>query len=142
MVFIVPPASCLVTSLNSEFITFPFSGWKNVTGTCRGALNWHSLSHSHLQCYEQPVTFIAVMERKRPCIKSHLSEAYKEQVHQNEKALISIIQYLIKQGLALRGHTWNKCTKTEGGNFTKLIDLVAKYNVELKSHLLLSARNA
>ena len=85
------------------------------------------------------------MERKKPSIKSRLSDSYDKQVQQNTKALISIIdviQFLTKQGLALRGPTWNKSTRRENGNFTTLIDLMAKYSVELNSHLLNSARNA
>ena len=82
------------------------------------------------------------MERKKPSIKSRLSDSYDKQVQQNTKALISIIdviQFLTKQGLALRGPTWNKSTRRENGNFTTLIDLMAKYSVELNSHLLNSA---
>ena len=115
------------THFNSEFITSPFCDWKNVTGASRGALNRHSLSQGHLQCVEQAVTFIAVMERKKPSIKSRLSDSYDKQVQQNTKALISIIdviQFLTKQGLALRGPTWNKSTRRENGNFTTLIDLM------------------
>ena len=67
-----------------------------------------STSRSHLQCLEQAVTFIAVMDKKQPSIQSQLSDSYDSQVQQNSNALLSIvdiIQFLIKQGLALRGHT-------------------------------------
>ena len=53
-----------------------------------------------------------------------------------------MLQFLTKQGLALWGHTWNKDTKRESGNFTTLIDLMAKYSSELHSHVLNSPRNA
>ena len=60
-------APCLLFSsarFNSEFITTPFCDWKNAVGTSRGTLNRHSSSRSHLQCLEQAVTFIAVMDKK------------------------------------------------------------------------------
>jgi len=147
MVCFVLPVSCLVAVvLTVNLSPLLFCDWKNATGTSRGALNRHSLSHGHLQCVEQAVTFIAVMEEKRQSIKSKLSDLYDKEVQQNTKApicIIDVLQFLTKQGLALRGHTWNKGTKRESGNFNTLIDLMAKYHVpSCIPNVLNSPRNA
>ena len=111
---------------NSEFITSPFRDWKNATGSSRGCLNRHnSFCKSH-QCAEQAVSFIAVMEKRRMSIRSQLSADYDKQVQENAKALmaiIDVIQFLTKQGLALRGHHWNKVTRGKDGNFSAFIDI-------------------
>jgi len=65
-------------------------------------LNQHSLSENHKLCVEKSVNFIAVVEKKQKSIKSQLSE--HQQLQQNTKALtaiVDVIQFLIKQGLAL-----------------------------------------
>lgn len=124
-------------------MTSPFHDWKNATGVARGALSRHSLSKNHLECAETAVAFVAVMEKRRPSIMAQLSDKYDEQVQQNTKALIAIvdvIQMLVKQGLALRGHHWNKETKREDGNFSMMVDFLAKYFPDLCSHLSNSAR--
>ena len=130
---------------NSEFVTSHFHNWKNAVGTCNGKLNRHSESQTHKQCMEQAVTFIAVMEKNQQSIKSQLSEAYDKQVQLNTKALLSIIdaiQFLVKQGLGLRGSNWDKGSKREDGNFTGLLDFLSKYNADLQSHLHNSPKNA
>lgn len=130
---------------NSEFVSSPFRNWKNATGTSRGALNRHSLSQTHQECVEQAASFIAVMEKNQQSIKSQLSAAYDNQVQLNTRALLSIIdciQFLVKQGLGLRGSNWDKGAKKEDGNFTSLLDFVSKYSADLKSHLHSSPKNA
>ncbi len=131
---------CFLFSLvrfNSEFVSSPFRNWKKAVGTTHGKLNRHSESQTHKQCVEQAVSFIAVMEKNRQSIKSQLSEAYDKQVQLNTKALLSIIdsiQFLVKQGLGLRGSNWDNCSKREDGNFTSLVDFLSKYNAGLQSH--------
>lgn len=86
---------------------------------------------------------IAVVEKRIPSIKSHLVSTYDQQVERNTKALSSIIdalQFTITQGIAQRGHHWNKDTKRENGNFRMLVDLIANYSLELNAHLLNSAK--
>ena len=85
------------------------------------------------------------MEKRRQSVTSQLSKSYDAQVQRNTKALLSIIdalQYLIKQGLPLRGHNWDKDKKREDGNFSMLIDLLAKHCSELDVHLKTSPQNA
>ena len=48
----------------------------------------------------------------------------------------------MKQGLGLRGSDWDKRTKRDNGNFSRLIDFLSEYNTELKSQLQSSSRNA
>ena len=69
------------------------------------------------------------MKKKKLSVKSQLS---------NTKAIIAIvdvIQLLFKQGLALRGHAWNKVTRRESGNFSIMINFLSGYSMELNSHL-------
>ena len=85
------------------------------------------------------------MEKSQKSIKSQLSEAYDNQVQLNMTALqviVDSIQFLIKQGLGLRGSNWDKGTKREDGNFTSLLDFLGKYSAELKSHFHSSPKNA
>lgn len=91
---------------NSKFVSTPFRNWKNAVGTFCGLLNRHSQSQAHKQCVELLVSFITVMEKNKQSIKSQLSEAYDKQVQLNTRALLLIfdsMQFLIKQGLGLRG---------------------------------------
>lgn len=130
---------------NTEFSKTPFKDWKNASGGCRGALNRHAVSQTHLQCVDRAVSFIAVREKKQPSVVSLLDRSYDSQAEKNTRALLAIIdstQFLIKQGLALRGHSWYKDINRESGNFSTLIDFVANYSPDLKQHLQHSARNA
>ncbi|SMN01043.1 hypothetical protein SPONL_1736 [uncultured Candidatus Thioglobus sp.] len=130
---------------NELFVKLPFYDWKNATGSIRGAFNRHSSSKTHKGSIEKAATFIAVMEKKQLSVKSQLSKAYDEDVQRNTKALVAIIdviQLLIKQGLALRGHAWNKITRRESGNFSIMIDFLSSYSLELKSHLKNAPKNA
>ena len=130
---------------NSEFIKEPFRDWKNATGALRGCLNRHNASLNHLQCVEKAANFLAVMDKNRLSIKSQLSNEYEKQVQVNTRALLAIIdviQFLANQGIALRGHHWNKVTHRENGNFSTMIDFLANYSTELRSHILRSPKNA
>ena len=85
----------------------------------------------------QAAGFKAVTEKKDDSIKSQLSEAYK-QAQANTTALLAIvdsIQFLIKQGLGLRGSNWDKIAKKEDGNFSSPLDFLSSYSPELKSHI-------
>ena len=135
-------APCFLFSkarLNSEFVSTPFRNWKNATGASRGALNRHSTATTHQQCVEQAAGFKGVVEKRAHSIKSQLSEAYDQQVQANRAALLSIvdsIQFLVRQGLGLRGSNWDKGAKREDGNFSSVLDLLSKYSPELESHIL------
>ena len=119
-------APCFLFSkarLNSEFVSTPFHNWKNATGACRGALNRHSTSQTQQQCVELAASFKGVVEKRVDSIKSQLSETYDKQVQANTAALIGIvdsIQFLVKQGLGLRGSTWDK---SADGKFSHLLYL-------------------
>ena len=56
--------------------------------------------------------------------------------------IVDSIQFLVKQGLGLRGSNWVKGSKREDGNFSSLLDFLSKYSPELKSHILHSPKNA
>ena len=82
------------------------------------------------------------MNKTQKSARSQLSQAYdNNQV--NTRALtviIDSIQFLVKQGLALRGSNWDKAANSEDGNFTSLLELMRKYSPQLKSHLENSPR--
>ena len=85
------------------------------------------------------------MEKNQLSIKSYLSESYDRQVQVNTRALLAIIdciQFLVKQGLGLRGSNWDKDNKREDGNLTRLVIFLSEYSTDLKSHLQGSPRNA
>lgn len=124
--------------VSNEFASTPFSDWKNAIGKAHGAFNRHSLSQNHSSCSERAASFLAVMDKRMPSIRSQLNTSYHSQVERNRKALISIvdsIQFMIKKGLPLRGHSWNKDTKREEGNLCEMVNFVSKYSVELDSHI-------
>lgn len=126
-----------------DFIKSPFHDWKNAVGTSRGALNRHTASDNDQLSVEKSVSFIAIMQKNKKSIKSQLSSSYDKQVQQNTKALTCIvdaIQFLIKQGLALRGHHWNKTTKWENGNFSMLINFLSTYSLEMLATYHLKSR--
>ena len=132
------------THVSNEFASAPFSDWKNAIGKARGAFNRHSLSQNHSSCSERAASFLAVMDKRMP-IRSQLNTSYHSQVQRNREASISIvdlIQFMVKQGLPLRGHSWNKDTRREDGNLTEMISFVSKYSVELDSHIRTSPKNA
>ena len=117
--------------LNSEFVSTPFHDWKNATGACRGALNRHSTSQTHQQCVELAASFKGVVEKTVGSIKSQLSESYDKQVQASTAALLGIvdsIQFLVKQGVGLRGSNWDNSAKREDGNFSRLLDLLSEYS--------------
>jgi hypothetical protein len=136
----------VTTSSNNELVKVPFKDWKNAVGKKRGTLDRHSVTQLHQSCNNQASTFIAVMENRQKFVKTQLSVIllYSTQVEQNAKALLCVIdslQFLIKQGLPVRGHNWSKETRREDGNFSSMIDFLAKYSSDLASHLQSSARN-
>ena len=83
------------------------------------------------------------MNKTQKSVRSQLSQAYDNKVQVNTRALtviIDSIQFLVKQGLALRGSNWDKAANSEDGNFTSLLELMRKYSPQLKSHLENSPR--
>ena len=59
-----------------------------------------------------------------------------------QRLFYDTLQFLVKQGLPLRGHNWFKDTGKENGNFRNMVDFLSKYSSELAVHLQTSARNA
>ena len=139
------PCFLFNNSHNVDFVTSPFRDWKNAVGTCRGALNRHSVCVNHMLCAEKAVNYKAVVEKKQKSIKSQLSDRYDHQVQQNREALTAIVdvmQLLIRQGLAFRGHHWNKIIRREDGNFSLFVDFLSSYSTALSSHLQNCPKNA
>ena len=125
------------SQFNNEFVSKPFRNWKYATGTCTsgGSLNHDTLPESHKQCVEQAASFLAIMIKAQKSVRSQLSQAYDNQIRLNTRALTVIIhsiQFLVKQGLALRSGNWNKADKSEHGNFTSLLEFMEKHSPDLK----------
>ena len=139
------PSFLFSKACNSEFVTIPFSNWKNATGTSCGALNHHSASHAHQECVEQAASFRSVVEKKAHSIKGQLSDAYNKQVEANTAALLAIVDsilFLVKQGLGLKSSNWDRTLQREDGNFSDLLHFLSRYSPELKSHIAHSPKNA
>ena len=84
---------------------------------------------------EQAASFLAVMNKAQKSVRSQLSQAYNNQVQLNTRAptvIIDSIQFLVKQGPALRGGNWDEADKSEDGNFTSLLEFMKKAQSKAK----------
>lgn len=128
-----------------EFVSLPFTDWKNACGQKRGALDNHCKnSERHKASAERAEEFLSVTFKEKRSINECLSKAYEETVQRNTRALLSILDVILalgKRGIALRG-SWDEKQKKEDGNFHFFIDWRSKVDDDLKSHLETAKRNA
>jgi len=57
-------------------------------------------------------------------IYASISKSYEEKVSRNREIILRIIDIVVvlgQQNIMFRGHTWNKETKSENGNFTRFV---------------------
>lgn len=133
------------TASMEVFQSSGFSDWKNAMGSKRGMLLCHHNSEAHKEAAIRALSYKSVIEGAAPDISSCLSEAHKKQVKQNREILISIIDLVIvlgKRNISFRGHTWNKETKREDGNFDFFLHWKSKFDPVLKHHLEHCQKNA
>ena len=99
---------------DAAFITRGFQNWKDATGTFRG----HELSSCHKKAVEKVITLAATTRD----VGESLSSIVAEQKRVNRDCFLKVlssIQYLAPQGLAIRGDG----TGEIDGNFSQLMKL-------------------
>ena len=93
-----------------SFISRGFCDWKNATR----ALRLHSHSKFHSEC------LYVMQQQSKPSIVSQIDVVAKQQQEQRRRLLmakVSSLQYLLRQGIAFRGHS------DEEGNLFQLMQL-------------------
>ena len=61
---------------------------------------------------------------KAKTLSKDKKDIYAEKVSQNREIILQIINIVVvlgQQNIPFRGHTWNKETKSEDGNFTRFL---------------------
>jgi hypothetical protein len=95
---------------HTSFTSSGFSDWKNA----RRALAQHNSSRFHSDC------LYIVQQQSKPSVISRIDTATRQQQEQRRRMLMaeaSSLQYLLRQGIAFRGHT------EVDGNLFQLIHL-------------------
>lgn len=117
------------TSSRTQFTTEGFSNWKNSSDR----LIEHETSKNHLN------SFIAFGLRSE--MLGRINTELQKQVEQEKSywktiltRLISVIKFLCKRGLALRGDDELVGSKSNG-NYLGLLELLAEYDDFLKKHI-------
>ena len=93
---------------------------------------------------QKALSFKSVSTGASKCIHSCLSSAYEGQVEKNRAVLLSIIDVVLVLGqrnIAFRGHSWNKESKREDGNFDHFIHWKSTFDPILQQHLLHGKKN-
>ena len=73
-----------------------------------------------MEATSKAMSYKSVIEGKAKDIRSCLSDAYAKNLQEEKEILLSIIDIVValeKRNIPFRGHTWNKETKREDGNF-------------------------
>jgi hypothetical protein len=86
----------------------------------RGILVSHSESRKHQDATSKAKT----LSKDKKDIYSLILKLYAEKVSQNREIILQIINIVVvlgQQNIPFRGHTWNKETKSEDGNFTRFL---------------------
>lgn len=97
-------------STQTLLITSGFSDWKNALR----ALSQHNSSRFHSEC------LYVVQQQSKPSVITRLDTVAKQQQEQRRRLLlveVSSLQYLLRQGIAFRGHN------EEDGNLFQLMRL-------------------
>ncbi|KAE9523745.1 hypothetical protein AGLY_015805 [Aphis glycines] len=117
------------TSLRTQFNTERFSNWKN----SNERLFEHETSKNHLNA------FIAFKDRST--ILGRIDVELQKQMYQEKcywkmvlTRLVSVIKFLCKRGLALRGDN-ELIGSQSNGNYLSLLELIAEYDEFLKKHI-------
>ena len=113
---------CRDRPLEPAFISGGFDNWKKAKQKFCG----HQSSVQHRFAVYQLVSL------KAPSIGSQLDNGNKKQQQAARKSVIKIftsVRYLLRQGLALRGHTENE------GNFLQLFKLLADDDSDLRLYM-------
>lgn len=97
----------------------------------------HGGKKYHISAMIKSKAFITTVDRPATKITNVLDNRRLQNIEHNRDMLrhiINVIVYLTKQGMPLRGHDESVDSRNRG-NFLELIEVVAKYEPELKEHL-------
>nr|XP_022906932.1 zinc finger MYM-type protein 1-like [Onthophagus taurus] len=116
----------------SRLITTGYSKWQNLSQT----LHSHETSLAHLNNFKQWVHLERALKSKRTIDQQQekLFELEKQHWRAILERFIEIIKYLCKQCLPLRGKS-DQLFVRNNGNFLQLVQLLAKFDVTMSSHL-------
>ena len=127
------------------FRTTGFQDWKNAMGKKRGMLACHQNSEAHRYAAVRASSYKSVMDGSTKDICSRLSDSYEKSVKERREILLSLIDVVVslgKRNIPFRGHTWDKQTKREDGNFDFFVHWKSKFDPLLKHHLAHCSKNA
>lgn len=127
------------------FVDKGFRDWKNATGTKRGILNSHNESKFHQEAAHKSLNYKQIVMKGDSDIYHSISKSYEEKVKRNREILIRIIDTIVvlgQQNIPFRGHHWDKESKTEDGNFGRLLRWKSEEVPVLKNHLETAAYNS
>ena len=82
------------------------------------------VSHSESQKHQDATSKTKTLSKDKKDIYSSILKSYAEKVSQNREIILQIINIVVvlgQQNIPFRGHTWNKETKSEDGNFTRFL---------------------
>lgn len=128
-----------------KLVSSGLKDWKNVIGSKRGAFKAHEESNYHQDALIKASHFMKVQSGEDKSIKSKISKTYEDTVKRNREIIMSIIDVVIVLGqrnIPFRGHSWDKITKQEDGNFDCFVRWKAEDKPILKTHLVSAAYNA
>lgn len=133
-----------------NFIKRPYTNWKNATSDLKihASLGYHRASMARM------TAFISTAKNTASRIDYRISVQHAERVEKNRRFLKSILralEYLGRQGLALRGHRDDGRVLTDSdsedaaiskGNLKALLEVMCDTDQNLRDHLETCARNA
>ena len=108
------------TDRNYVLTGLGFMDWKKATVLKRGILVSHNESRKHQDAISKAKT----LSKDKKDIYASILKSYAEKVSRNREIILRIINIVVvlgQQNRAFRGHTWNKETKSEDGNFTRFL---------------------
>ena len=106
------------TDRNYVFTGLGFMEWKKATVLKRG------ISHNESRKHQDATSKAKTLSKDKKDIYASILKSYAEKVSWNREIILRIINIVVvlgQQNIAFRGHTWNKETKSEDGNFTRFL---------------------
>ena len=124
----------------------PFTKFTDAKGK-DGTLTTHPAHQYHIDAANRAQDFIQNYKEPGGRIDSKLQEEKKRNSEEHKHILVDMVEAILfcgRQGLALQGKNDDQTVADpvkNRGNFLALLDLIAKYDNELKNHLAYGTRN-
>ena len=127
------------------FVTQPFTAYKKALGKNSSLLKHHNSEH-HKNAKVQYQTTMTSSEKPSSTLPYRLNKQNQDIYDRNVKILESIVYAVIlcgKQNISLRGHRDDATSDASNkGNFLAILQLLAKHDDLLSSHIQSAKRNA